>query len=75
MSEQPPFVGKVIPNFCMLRGVAWAVQQVLTAVSFSLHYPHKAEQTLFLIYHFSENMVAPGIKPGTSGSVARNSDH
>jgi hypothetical protein len=25
--------------------------------------------------YFSENVVAPGIKPGTSGSLARNSDH
>jgi hypothetical protein len=24
---------------------------------------------------FSENLVVPGIEPGTSGSVARNSDH
>jgi hypothetical protein len=24
---------------------------------------------------FSENLVAPGIEPVTSGSVARNSDH
>jgi hypothetical protein len=25
--------------------------------------------------HYSENLIAPGIEPGTSGSVARNSDH
>jgi hypothetical protein len=25
--------------------------------------------------HYSEDLVAPGIEPGTSGSVARNSDH
>jgi hypothetical protein len=24
---------------------------------------------------FAENFVAPGIEPGTSGTVARNSDH
>jgi hypothetical protein len=29
----------------------------------------------FQTNYFSENLVAPGIKPSTSGSVARNSDH
>jgi hypothetical protein len=31
--------------------------------------------TPFQTHYFSENLVAPGIAPGTSGSVARNSDH
>jgi hypothetical protein len=26
-------------------------------------------------HYFSENLVTPGIEPGTSGSVARNSEH
>jgi hypothetical protein len=26
-------------------------------------------------HYFSENLVAPGIEPQTSGSVTRNSDH
>jgi hypothetical protein len=26
-------------------------------------------------HHFSENLVARGIEPGTSGSVAKNCDH
>jgi hypothetical protein len=30
---------------------------------------------LFQTHYFVENMVVPGIEPGTSGSVARNSDH
>jgi hypothetical protein len=30
---------------------------------------------LLQTHYFSEYLVAPGIKPGTSGSVARNSDH
>jgi hypothetical protein len=34
-----------------------------------------AEWTPFQTHYFSENLVAPGVKPGTSGSVARNSDH
>jgi hypothetical protein len=40
-----------------------------------LNYPHEAEWTPFQTHYFSENMVAPGIELGTSGSVARNSDH
>jgi hypothetical protein len=31
--------------------------------------------TPFQTHYFSENLVAPGIEPGTSGCVARNSDH
>jgi hypothetical protein len=30
--------------------------------------------TPFPTHYFSENLVAPGIEPGASGSVARNSD-
>jgi hypothetical protein len=40
-----------------------------------LNYPHEAEWTPFQTHYFSENLVASGIEPGTSGSVARNSDH
>jgi hypothetical protein len=40
-----------------------------------LNYPHEAEWTPFQTHYFSENLVAPGIELGTSGSVARNSDH
>jgi hypothetical protein len=29
----------------------------------------------FQTHYFSENLVAPGIEPVTSKSVARNSDH
>jgi hypothetical protein len=32
-------------------------------------------QVSFQTHYFSENLVVPGIEPGTSGSVARNSDH
>jgi hypothetical protein len=35
----------------------------------------EAEWTPFQTNYFSENLVAPGIEPGTSRSVARNSDH
>jgi hypothetical protein len=38
-----------------------------------LIYPYEAEWTPFQT-HYSENLVAPGIEPGTSGSVVRNAD-
>jgi hypothetical protein len=41
----------------------------------SSSYTHEAEWTSFQTHCFSENVVAPGIVPGTSGSVAKNSDH
>jgi hypothetical protein len=33
---------------------------------------HEAEWTPLQIHYFSENLVAPGIKPGASGSVIRS---
>jgi hypothetical protein len=38
-------------------------------------YTHEAEWTPFQTHYFSEKLVAPGIEPGISGAVARNSDH
>jgi hypothetical protein len=35
----------------------------------------RAEWTPFQTYCYSENLVAPGIDPGTSRLAARNSDH
>jgi hypothetical protein len=35
----------------------------------------RAEWTLFQTHCYSENLAAPGIEPGTSGSAARDSDH
>jgi hypothetical protein len=35
----------------------------------------RAEWTPFQTYCYSDNLVAQGIDPGTSDSVARNSDH
>jgi hypothetical protein len=40
-----------------------------------LGYPHEAEWTPFQTHYFSENLVMPGIEPGTLGTVVRNSDH
>jgi hypothetical protein len=36
---------------------------------------HEAEWIPFQTQYFSEHLLAPGIEPGTSGYVARNSDH
>jgi hypothetical protein len=38
-----------------------------------LIYAHEAECTPFQTHRYSENLVAPGIETGTSGSAARNS--
>jgi hypothetical protein len=41
-----------------------------------LNFTHEAEWTPFQTHYFSENLVQPGIEPGTLDlSVARNSDH
>jgi hypothetical protein len=40
-----------------------------------LTYPHPDEWNPFQTNYFSENLVTPGIEPGTCGYVARNSDH
>jgi hypothetical protein len=36
---------------------------------------HEVEWTPFQTHYFTENLVVPIIEPGTSGSVAMNSDH
>jgi hypothetical protein len=38
-------------------------------------FTHEAERTPFQTNYFSENLLARGIEPEISGSVARNSDH
>jgi hypothetical protein len=40
-----------------------------------LNCTHEAEWTPFQTHYFSEYLIVPGIEPGTSVSVARNSDH
>jgi hypothetical protein len=42
--------------------------------SSSIVFTSEAEWTQFQT-HLSENLVVPGIEPGTAGSVARTSDH
>jgi hypothetical protein len=38
-------------------------------------YSHRAEWTPFQTHCYSENLVAPGIEPRTSGLAAKNSDY
>jgi hypothetical protein len=35
----------------------------------NLNYPHEAEWAPFQTHYFSENLVAPGIEPGISGTL------
>jgi hypothetical protein len=71
-----------------IEAVAWSAQRIFTAIfsvfwtgaaTFSskqlLNCTIEAEWTPFQTHYFSEKLVMLGIEPGTSGSVARNSDH
>jgi hypothetical protein len=65
LTDRPPLVGEISANFLRIDGVVWSAQQnphgrILGFLDQSFCY-------------FSENLVAPGIEPGTSGSVAKNS--
>jgi hypothetical protein len=40
-----------------------------------LVYPHESEWTPFQTHCYSENLVAPGIEPETSGFAGRKYDH
>jgi hypothetical protein len=87
-TELPPLVGEVSADFCALRGVSWSARRIpkvifsvfLTgAATFHskelLNCTHEVECSPFQTDYFSGNLVAPGIEPGASGSVARNSDY
>jgi hypothetical protein len=71
---QTLLIGKVRANIFGKRGVTWSAQQVSMAANLRL--PHLRHYfSIQLDRQFSlENVVAPGIGPGASGSVARNSD-
>jgi hypothetical protein len=70
-----------------IEGVAWSEQRNPTAVNLGFinwgryffeiapQLRHEAEWTPFYTQYFSGNLVAPGMEPGTSGFVCRNSDH
>jgi hypothetical protein len=87
-AERPPLVCEVVANFCgyrVSRGQRkWSPRPysrfssskpLLFLPSSTSVVLNEAEWTTFQTHYFSENLVAPGIEPGTSGSVARNSDH
>jgi hypothetical protein len=51
--------------------------RILDFLDWSRYFSSKydeAQWTPFQTHYFSGNVVEPGIEPGTSGSVARNSD-
>jgi hypothetical protein len=67
-----------------VEGVAWSAHRIPTAVNlgfingsryFFIQVAHEAEWTSLQTPYFSEKLVGPGNEPGTSGFVARNSDH
>jgi hypothetical protein len=82
-TERPPLVGQVNANFCWSRGcrVVSATDphgRILVSLDRSRYFficTHEAEWTPFQTHYCSENLVAPRIEPGTSGSVTRNSNH
>jgi hypothetical protein len=74
-------------NFCG-EGVAWSAQWIPTDVNLSIqdqicYFSIQVAPQLsswgwvdpFQTSYFSQNLVAPGIPPGTFGSAARNSAH
>jgi hypothetical protein len=82
-TERPPLVGEVSANLC-----ARSAQRIPTAVTLGFldgrrhFFIQVAPQLSSRDWvdpvpdpYFSENVVWPGIEAGTSGSVARNSDH
>jgi hypothetical protein len=84
-TEQPPQLAKLVPTFA---GRRWSAQWIPTTVSLgfinqscdcffqvALSYLPEAEWILSRTHYFTENIVALGIKSGTTGSVVRDSDH
>jgi hypothetical protein len=87
-TERPPLVGEVSVNFFADRGcrVVSAMDphgRILGFLDRSGFYFFQVAPQSYSTrlsgprsrHYFSENLVAPGIEPGISGSVARNSDH
>jgi hypothetical protein len=77
--KEPPLVGEVSAKRLRKEGVVWSAQQIPTAVNLDFLYPEPVtfpfKWAAFQNRYFSENLVVPVIEPGTSESVARNSDH
>jgi hypothetical protein len=80
-TERPPLVGEVptIADRGVLRGrgvtdphavfPAFLDGSRYFSIKQLLRYTHEAEWTPFQTHYFSENLVAPGIEPGSSGFV------
>jgi hypothetical protein len=79
LTEPPPLVG-VVPNSegKKCRGKS-ATDPYGPLSPFSrleaVLYPSSSSSMILQTNYIQENMVTPGIEPGTSGSAARNSDH
>jgi hypothetical protein len=84
-TKRPPLSAKQC-RLLRVEGVTWSAQRIPTAVNLGfldrsrffkqlLSCDHEAEWTPFQTPYLSENLVGPGIEPGPTGSVARNSDH
>jgi hypothetical protein len=52
-----------------------AVFSAIISSKWLLSCTHEAEWAPFQNHYYSENLIAPEIEPGTSGSIARNPDH
>src|SRR5215510_5488426 len=88
-TERPPPVDEVSANLCGYRGVTWSAQRIPTAVNLcfldrSRYFFYSSSSSVDLTRlsgprsrptTTQKNLVAPGIEPETSVSVARNSDH
>jgi hypothetical protein len=87
-TKRPPLVGEFSANFLQIEGVAWSAQRIPPVVN--LGFPDRSPYfflqaasqlssrgwvTPFQTRRFSENLEAPGIEPGASGPVSKNSDH
>jgi hypothetical protein len=88
-TERPPLVIEASANFRGQSGVASSAQRVCTVVNLGyldrsryiclfkqlFSCLHETGWTPFQTHNFTENLVAPSIEHGTSGSVVWNSDH
>jgi hypothetical protein len=80
LTERPPLVSELSANFSEQGDVMWSAQQAQTAVNIGFM---DRDSSLILMRlsrpcsrstTYQKIWVAPRIEPGTSGSVARNSD-
>jgi hypothetical protein len=87
---RPPLVGNFSANFCGLGGggsrgqrggtptvvnLSFLDRSLYFLLQVALIYAKEAQWTPSQANCYSENVVAPGIEPGTSGSAAANCDY